>query len=66
MILSLSHDEKSAVCFGVSTETNQWLVIGLYLAIVVAVAAYDTQMNITHELFDNDPNNRAKASGVSV
>jgi hypothetical protein len=31
------------MCFGVSTETNQWLVIGLSLAKVVAVAAYDTQ-----------------------
>jgi hypothetical protein len=26
-------------CFGVSTETNQWLVIDLYLAMMAAVAA---------------------------
>ena len=26
-------------CFGVSTETNQWLVIGLYLVMMAAVAA---------------------------
>jgi hypothetical protein len=26
-------------CFGVLTETNQWLVIDLYLAMMAAVAA---------------------------
>ncbi len=28
------------MCFGVSTETNQWLVVDLYLIMMAAVAAY--------------------------
>jgi hypothetical protein len=41
-------------CFGVSTETNQWL-IDLYLAMMAAVAALGRAKNVMRELFDNDP-----------
>jgi hypothetical protein len=33
---------------------------------VVAVAAYDTQMNITHELFDNDPKQPRRAAAIAT
>jgi hypothetical protein len=42
-------------CFGVSTETNQWLVIDLYLAMTEAAAALGDANNVMRELFDNDP-----------
>ena len=42
-------------CFGVSTETNQWLVIDLYLAMMAAVAALGHAKNVMRELSDNDP-----------
>jgi hypothetical protein len=42
-------------CFGVSTETNQWLVIDLYLAMAEAAAALGDANNVMRELFDNDP-----------
>ena len=53
--ITTEEEKRKRKCFGVSTETNQWLVIELYLAKVVAVAVCGK--NITQELFDNDPNN---------
>jgi hypothetical protein len=60
MILSLARgiaEEKrpKPKFFGVSTETNQWLVIDLYLAMVGAVATLGHAKNVMRELYDNDP-----------
>jgi hypothetical protein len=32
-------EKRKRKCFGVSTETNQWLVVDLYLIMMAAVAA---------------------------
>ena len=39
--VTAEEESRKRKCFGVSTETNQRLVTELYLAMVVAVAAYD-------------------------
>ena len=39
--VTAEEDKRKRKCFGVSTETNQWLV-GLYLTMMAAVAAEDT------------------------
>jgi hypothetical protein len=38
--------EKSRNRFGVSTETNQWLVVNLYLATLAAMAALGHAKNV--------------------
>ena len=42
--------ERSRNCFGVSTETNQWLVVTLYLAMMAAMAALGHAKNVMREL----------------
>jgi len=54
--VSLGRGAEEKRSFGVSTETNQWLV-NLYLAIMTAMAALSTRKECNaRTLFDNDPN----------
>ena len=54
--VSLGRGAEEKRSFGVSTETNQWLV-NLYLAIMTAMAVLSTRKECNaRTLFDNDPN----------
>ena len=54
--VSLGRGAEEKRSFGVSTETNQWLV-NLYLAIMTAMAALNKRKECNaRTLFDNDPN----------
>ena len=42
--------KRKRKCFGVSAETNQWLVINLYLAMMAAMAVFGHAKNVMREL----------------